>query len=167
MPCPGAAKSNIAKEEESNIADSNRTWNPGDLTSRNNLVNIKVPSHVYSLIVTVMVADVADVDVGRGDESMEEEELPRTELDSHANMPVVGRHAYIISDTGRIADVNAFAPAYDYMQVPIMDAAVQYDCPYDGISYILMIRNALHVLSMMKNNLLPPFVLREAGSRVK
>ena len=134
---------------------------------RNNLGKIQVPSHIYSLIATVMFADVADVDVGRGDESMEEEELPRTELNSHANMPVVGRHAYIISDTGRIADVNAFAPAYDYMQVPIMDAAVQYDCPYDGISYILMIQNALHVLSMMKNNLLPPFVLREAGSRVK
>ncbi len=66
-----------------------------------------------------MVADVADVDVGR-DESMEEEELPQTEPNSHANMPVVGRHAYIISDTGRIADVNAFTPAYDYMQVPIM-----------------------------------------------
>ena len=92
---------------------------------RNNLGKIQVPSHSYSLIATVMFADVADVDVGRGDESMEEEELPRTELNSHANMPVVGRHAYIISDTGRIADVNAFAPAYDYMQVPIMDAAVQ------------------------------------------
>ena len=106
-----------------------------------------------------MVADVADVDVGRGDESIEEEELSRTELDSHANMPFVGHHAYIISDTGRIADVNAFTPDYDAMQVPIVDAAVQYDCSYDGCSYILIIRNPLHVLSMMKNNLLPPFVL--------
>ena len=43
---------------------------------RNNLRKIQVPSHVYSLIATVMVADVADVDVGRGDESMEEEKLP-------------------------------------------------------------------------------------------
>ena len=113
-----------------------------------------------------MVADVADVDVGRGDESMEEEELPRTELDSHANMPVVGRHAYVISDTGRVADVNPFTPDYDSMQVSIVDAAVQYDCPYDGQSYILVIRNALYVPSMRKN-LLPPFVLREAGVRVQ
>jgi hypothetical protein len=30
-----------------------------------------------------------------------EEEESRTELDSHANMPVVGRNAYIISDTDR------------------------------------------------------------------
>jgi hypothetical protein len=94
--------------------------------------------------------------------------LCRTELDSHANMPVVGRHGtYIISDTGRIADVNPFTPDYDSMQVPIVDAAVQYDCAYDGQSYIMMvIRNALHV-PLMKNNLLRPFVLREAGIRVK
>jgi hypothetical protein len=44
------------------------------------------------------------------------------------------------------------------MQVPIVDTAVQYDCPYNGQSYILVIRNALHAPSM-RNNLLPPFVL--------
>ena len=52
------------------------------------------------------------------------------------------------------------------MQGPIVDAAVQYDCPYDGQTYILVIRNALHVPSM-RNNLLPPFILREAGVRVQ
>jgi hypothetical protein len=52
------------------------------------------------------------------------------------------------------------------MQVPIVDAAVQYDCPYDSQSYILVIQNALHVPSM-RNNLLPPFILREAGIRVQ
>jgi len=55
--------------------DSNRTWDPGDPSTRNKLVKIQVSSHIYSLIATVMVADVADVDVGRGDGSMEEEEL--------------------------------------------------------------------------------------------
>jgi hypothetical protein len=47
-----------------------------------------------------------------------------------------------------------------------VDAAVQYDCPYDGQSYILVIRNALHVPSM-KNTLIPPFMLREADIRVQ
>ena len=32
------------------------------------------------------------------------------ELDSHANMPVVGASAYIISDSGETADVNAYSP---------------------------------------------------------
>ena len=94
-----------------------------------------------------------------------EGEESRTELDSHANMPVVGQNAYIISDTGRIADVNPFTPDYDSMQISIVDAAVRYDCPYNDRSYILVIRNALFVPSM-KNNLIPPFVMREAGIRV-
>ena len=43
-----------------------------------------------------------------------------------------------------------------------MDAAVAYDCPYTMQTYILTVRNALHV-SSMPHNLIPPFVIREAG----
>ena len=106
----------------------------------------------------------ADVDLASKEEEMEAEQS-KTELDSHANMPVVGRHAFIISDTVRVADVNAFSPDYEPMQLPIVDAAIQYDCPFDGESYILVIQNALHVPSL-KNNLVPPFVMREAGIKV-
>jgi hypothetical protein len=111
---------------------------------------------------TLLTALIADVDVN--DEN-ENDGLSRTELDSHANMPVVGRNSCIIADTGHIAEVNPFTPDYNSMQVPIVDAAIQYECPYSGTSYILVIRNALHVWSM-KNNLLPPFLLREAGLQV-
>jgi hypothetical protein len=89
----------------------------------------------------------------------------RTDLDSHANVPVVGRNAYIMSDTGRIADVNAFTPDYDSMQTSIVDAAVRYDCPCSGQMHVLALRNALFVPSM-RHNLMPPFVMREAGTRV-
>jgi hypothetical protein len=65
----------------------------------------------------------------------------------------------------RITDVNPFTPDYESMQVPIVDAAVLYECPYNGITYVLVIRNALYVPAM-KNNLLPPFMLREAGVKV-
>eukprot|EP00957_Ditylum_brightwellii_P185696 14138468-Ditylum_brightwellii.AAC.1 len=58
------------------------------------------------------------------------------ELDSHANMPVVGRHAYVISDTGRIADVSPFTPDYSSMEIKIVDAVIQYDCPYNVTSHI-------------------------------
>jgi hypothetical protein len=43
---------------------------------------------------------VSDVDVVE-DSNVEAEESLRMELDSRANMPVVGRHSYIISDTGK------------------------------------------------------------------
>ena len=61
------------------------------------------------------------------------------DLDSHVNMAVVGRHAYILSDMGRTADVNPFTPDYELMQVPIVDAAVQYECPYSGMLHVLII----------------------------
>jgi hypothetical protein len=59
--------------------------------------------------------------------------------------------------------VNPFTPDYDALkEVPIVDAAIMYECPYSGKEYILLLRNALHVPSM-DNNLIPPFVMREAG----
>jgi hypothetical protein len=80
-------------------------------------------------------------------------------------MPVIGRHAYIISETGKIADVSPFTPDYKSMEIPIVDAAVQYEDPYNGKTYILVIRNALYIPSM-RNNLLPPFILHQAGIEV-
>ena len=136
--------------------DKNTTWKPSDkVQDLVEHVNLNFTSKFYSLLSDAMIASV-DYD----EDSCKH--MYRTELDSHANMPVVGCHAYILSDTGRIADVNAFCPDYATMELPIVDAAIQYDCPYSGISYILVIRNALYVPSMV-NNLLPPFMLR--GSR--
>ena len=40
------------------------------------------------------------------------------ELDSHANMPVVGKHAYIIAKTGKKVDVSPFTPDYQPLVVP-------------------------------------------------
>ena len=80
-------------------------------------------------------------------------------------MPVVGCHAYIMSNTGRKADVNAFSPDFEPMTIPIVDAAVQYNCKFTGKSYLLIIHNALHVPSM-ENNLIPPFLMRETGISV-
>ena len=90
---------------------------------------------------------------------------PCTDFDSHANMPVVGRNSFIISETGKRVDVSPFTPDYKPMVASIVDAAIQYDDPYDGQQYIFVIRNALHVPSM-QNNLTPPFILREAGITV-
>ena len=86
----------------------------------------------------------------------------RMELDSHANMPVAGCHSYILSDTGRTASVSAYNPDYPSLEIKIVDAAVSYQCKYTGKSYILVLRNALHVPTMV-HNLIPPFIMRECG----
>ena len=56
-------------------------------------------------------------------------------------MYVVGKGSYTIADTGQTADVNAYNSQYDTMQISMLDAAVQYDCPYSGKLFILVIRN--------------------------
>jgi len=92
---------------------------------------------------------------------------PRTELDSHANMVVLGTNCFIFDTIhGKTCDVEPFDKTLGTArQVPIVDAALAYDCPYSHSTYLLIVRNALFIKSM-KNNLIPPFILREAGLQV-
>jgi len=147
--------------------DASTTWDPGGFFSLRN-------SHLYHVIVsaidgaivssleqsTATVSDVMDAD--------ETDATPesRSDLDSHANMPVVGKHAYILAELNKSMEVSPFTPTYKPLSIPLVDAAVKYDCPYSGKAYILVIRNALYVPEM-DHNLLPPFMLREAGVNVK
>ena len=72
------------------------------------------------------------------------DELSRTDLDSHANMVVVGKHAAIISDAGRRAEVRPFTPDYESLsKVPIVDADVRHDCPHSRETCLLIASNAL------------------------
>ena len=91
----------------------------------------------------------------------------RTELDSHADSPVVGRNAIVLEDTGKTANVTGFTKDLGKcMSVPIVTAAVAYDNEYTGQTSVLIIHhNALHFTSM-KHNLIPPFVIRLAGAKV-
>ena len=58
-----------------------------------------------------------------------------------------------------------FTPDYKPISVELVDAALKYECPYSGEVKILIIRRGLHVPSMT-HNLLPPFMLREAGIQI-
>ena len=67
-------------------------------------------------------------------------EETRTDLDSHANMCVVGNQVKIVNRSGRHAEVNAFSPDLESLQrVPIIDAAIAYDCPYSMKTFILIV----------------------------
>ena len=71
--------------------------------------------------------------------------------------------AWVISYSGRQAQVNAFSsdlPAIN--SVPIVDAAILYECPYTHVKYILVARNVLYILTL-DHHLVAPFILREAG----
>ena len=48
----------------------------------------------------------------------------RTEVDSHANMAVIGWHAHILSTSDRMVEVNTFAPEHATIKAPLIDAAL-------------------------------------------
>ena len=77
-------------------------------------------------------------------------------------MPVIRMNAYILSTIGETVDIAPFTPDYKPISVELVDAALKYECPYSGEIKIFIIRRRLHVPSMT-HNLLPPFMLKEAG----
>jgi hypothetical protein len=80
----------------------------------------------------------------------------RTKLDSHANMVVVGNNCLIIEWSGQTAIVNPFTPDYDALpEVPIVDAAVMYECSTSSKEYILIVR--MHFMYLRWNRIsFPP-----------
>ena len=57
----------------------------------------------------------------------------RTDLDSHANMVVLGKHAAIVNVLCKTAKVSPFSKHYKSMkQVPLVDAVIAYNCPHSG-----------------------------------
>ena len=91
----------------------------------------------------------------------------RSELDSHANMVVLGRNCFVFDGVhGKTCDVEPFDPKLGKAKkVPVVDAAVAYDCPYSHQTFLFILRNALYIPTL-EHNLIPPFIMREAGLTV-
>ena len=86
-----------------------------------------------------------------------------TELDSHVDSPVVGKHAIILESLNKSVRVSGFSSEIGKpIRVKVVHAAVVYDCDITGETHILVLHNALHIPSM-DNNLVPPFTMRLAG----
>ena len=69
----------------------------------------------------------------------------RTDLDSHADSPVVGRNARIIEDLNVKVKVTGFSKSLGSTTVPLVNAIVAYDDIYLGHTYLFKIHNALCV----------------------
>ena len=78
-------------------------------------------AQIASTIATITAHDARD------------NKYPRTELDSHANMVVLGAHAFIFESKNRTYNVQPFDPSLGTSsKIPIVDGAVVYECPYTG-----------------------------------
>ena len=115
-------------------------------------------NHLYHKIVASMKVDL-EMD---GQETWRES---RTELDSKANVPIVGKEVLVVKQSGKMVEVSPFTPDYKPNKVEVANAVVQYDSPLDGKEYMLAIQNALCVPSM-NNNFIPLFIMRENGNVV-
>ena len=79
---------------------------------------------------------------------------------------MVGDGAHILEYTGRKVSVSGFTDALGKpMLVDVVHAVITYDCPRTGLSYPLLINNALYVPSI-DCCLINPFIMRLAGIQV-
>ena len=89
------------------------------------------------------------------------------DLDSHANMVVIGAQGTIIQKTGKYAEVNGGSSDVGTMsRVPIVNTVLEYNCPISVKTTLLVASNTLFVQSM-NQNLIPPFIMREAWLKVE
>ena len=94
---------------------------------------------MQSAQISATIATITALDAG-------DNEDPRTELDSHANMVVLGAHAFIFESTNHICNVHPFDTSLGTAsKIPIVDGSVVYECPYTGEIYFLIVRNALYI----------------------
>ena len=78
-------------------------------------------------------------------------------------MVVLGSNCTIVNNTGHSVEVKPFSDDCKVLQsVPIVHAVIKYECDVTGETYFLVFKNALYVPSM-DHNLIPPFIMREAG----
>ena len=89
-----------------------------------------------------------------------------TELDSYANMAVAGSGTTLIARTGQHATITPFSKSLpDMNKVEIVVVAMAYDDPFTLKTYLFVMRNAFYIPTM-GHNLIPPFILWEAGLHV-
>jgi hypothetical protein len=73
----------------------------------------------------------------------------RVELESHADTCCVGPDVMIINETQKTVKVTTFLKALGSVtRVPIVKAAIAYDDPKSGETYLLLIHQSLHFEEM-------------------
>ena len=89
-----------------------------------------------------------------------------TDLDSHADSPVVGNNATILLHTNKTVRVSGFTKALgDISKVPVVVAVVAYTDTITGVTYLLVISNALYMKGI-EGNLIPSVMIRLTGHQV-
>ena len=93
----------------------------------------KIPFDNCSPTIAAVIAKLTTQD-------QSETTLSLTELDSHANMAVLGSNSYMFKSTGRTCNVKPFDSSLGTASnIPIVDGAIAYECPYSSKTYVLIV----------------------------
>ena len=89
------------------------------------------------------------------------------ETDSHADTCALSKdHCVVMQDTGRTVTVVGFGDAVHRVKgIPIVTAAVAYDCPIQHQTHMLIFHETL-LIPRMKTHLINPLQLRNQGNAV-
>ena len=82
------------------------------------------------------------------------------DLDSHADMAVLGSNCYVFGDTGQTVDVYSYDPKMGSTKRAVMSGCFAYDDPESGEVKLLIVHQGLHV-PHLSYSLIPPFQMRE------
>ena len=64
----------------------------------------------------------------------------RSELYSHSNMVVLGKHDFFFEKTGRTCNVHPFSTELGIADdVPIVGGEISYGCTYTKTTYVLIV----------------------------
>ena len=80
---------------------------------------------------------------------------PRSELYYHANMVVLVKHSFIFEKTVSTCNVQSFYTELGIAaDIPVVDGAIAFDCPYMKTTYVLILGNALLLVLLLIKTLL-------------
>ena len=109
------------------------------LVAKHNAVQISMPPRATSSVEPGNEINRSNMETANYQDD-DTQTISATELDSHADLPVVGKYCRILEDTGRKARVSGFTSELGKpLVVKVVNAAVAYDCEHTGMTHILVI----------------------------
>jgi len=152
-----------ANQRNDDVSELTRTTNHIDF---NNGMTRRRINAIYSSVRRIVSARSAAINPSNSYTSNVRDDLiaGQAELDSHADTCGVNDTAYILEYTNRVVEVAPFSDSWQAMEeIPIIRAALAYDDPVTGETFILMVGQALYFGDKLKHTLLNPNQMRANG----
>jgi hypothetical protein len=82
------------------------------------------------------------------------------DLDTHADMAVLGSNCYVFEETGKTVNVFSYDPKLGSTTSNVVSGCFSYDDPTSGRVILLIVHQGLH-MPHLSYSLIPPFQMRE------